>query len=169
MLKSYSSFCDIFIMYIIWNYFRDSFFFFQIHLPKPNPCCIVRSSHVNADKMEYMCFNQKGDFSTLNGSSLKLVDKFTYLDSSVLFTENYINKHLSKARTAIDRLSIIWKSDLSDKIKHNSFSAAVMSIILYGCTTWTLTKRLEKKLDGNCTRMLQTILNKSWKQPLTKL
>ncbi len=39
--------------------------------------------HVNTDKMEYMCFNRRGDISTLNGSSLKLVDKFTYLGSSV--------------------------------------------------------------------------------------
>ena len=39
-----------------------------------------------------------------------------------------------------------------------------MSILLYGCTTWTLTKRLEKKLDGNYTRMLRAILNKSWRQ-----
>ena len=39
-----------------------------------------------------------------------------------------------------------------------------MSILLYGCTTWTLTKRLEKKLDGNYTRILRAILNKSWRQ-----
>ena len=38
----------------------------------------------------------------------------------------------------------------------------------YGCTTWTLTKRLEKKLDGNYTRMLRAILNKSWRQHLTR-
>ena len=44
--------------------------------------------HVNAHKTEYMCFNQTGDISTLNGSSLKLVDKFTYLGSSVSSTEN---------------------------------------------------------------------------------
>ncbi len=31
--------------------------------------------HVNAHKMEYMCFNQTGDISILGGSSLKLVDK----------------------------------------------------------------------------------------------
>ena len=30
--------------------------------------------HVNADKMEYMCFNQRGDIFTQNGGSLKLVD-----------------------------------------------------------------------------------------------
>ena len=34
------------------------------------------SLHVNADKTECMCFNQTGDISTLNGNSLKLVDKF---------------------------------------------------------------------------------------------
>ena len=43
-----------------------------------------------------------------------------------------------------------------------------MSILLYGCTTWTLTKRLEKKLDGNYTRMLRAILNKSSRQHPTR-
>ena len=43
-----------------------------------------------------------------------------------------------------------------------------MSILLFGCTTWTLTKRLEKKLDGNYTRMLRAILNRSWRQHPTK-
>ena len=38
------------------------------------------------------------------------------------------------------------------------------SILLYGCTTWTLTRRLEKKLDSNYTRKLWAILNKSWRQ-----
>ena len=47
-------------------------------------------------------------------------------------------------------------------MKCSFFQAAVVSILLYGCTTWTLTKRLEKKLDGNYTRMLRAVLNKSW-------
>ena len=64
----------------------------------------------------------------------------------------------------IDRLSVIWKSDLTDKMKRSFFQAAVVSMLLYGCTTWTLTKRMEKKLDGNYTRMLRAILNKSWRQ-----
>ncbi len=37
--------------------------------------------HINAYKVSYMFFNQSGDISTLNSSSLKLVDKFTYLVS----------------------------------------------------------------------------------------
>ena len=48
------------------------------------------------------------------------------------------------------------------------FPAAVVSILMYGCTTWTLTKRMEKKLDGNYTRMLRAILNKSKRQQPTK-
>ena len=63
---------------------------------------------------------------------------------------------------------IIWKSDLTDKMKRSFFLAAVVSILLYGCTTWTLTKRLKKKLDGNYTRMLRAILKKSWWQHPTK-
>ena len=123
---------------------------------------------VNAHKTEYMCFNQTGNISTLNGSSLKLVDKFTYLGSSVSSTETYINTQLAKAWTAINRLSVIWKLDLTDKMKRSFFQAAVVSILLYGCTTLTLTKRMEKKLDGNYTRMLRAILNKSWRQHPTK-
>ena len=96
--------------------------------------------YVNADKTEYMCFNQRSDISTRNGCSLKLEDKFTYLRSSVSSTETDINTRLSK----------------------------VVSILLYGCTTWTLTKRIEKKLDSNYTRMPRTILNKYGRQHSSK-
>ena len=115
-----------------------------------------------------MCFNQKGDISTLDGTTLKLVDKFTYLGSSVSSTEKDINTRLTKAWTAIDRLLIIWKSNLTDKMKRSFFQAAVVSILLYGFTTWTLTKRLEKKLDGNYTRMLRAVLNRSWRRHPTR-
>ena len=125
--------------------------------------------HVNANKTEYMCYNQTGNIATLDGASLKLVDKFTYLGSSVSSTEKDIDTRLTKAWTAIDRLSIIWKSDLTDKMKRSFFQAVVVSILLYGCTTWTLTKRLERRLDGNYTRMLRAVLNKSWRQHPTRL
>ena len=115
-----------------------------------------------------MYFNQTGDISTLNGSSLKLVDKFTYLGSSVSSTETDINMRLAKAWTAIDRLSVIWKSDMTNKIKCSFFRAAVVLMVLYGYTTWTLTKPLEKMLDGSYTRMPRAILNKSWRQQPTK-
>ena len=70
--------------------------------------------------------------------------------------------------TAIDWLSVIWKSDLTDKMKRSFSQAAILSILLYGCTTWTLTKRMAKKLDGNYTRMLRANLNKSSRQRPSK-
>ena len=53
-------------------------------------------------------------------------------------------------------------------MKRNFFQATIVSMMLYGCTTWTLTKRMKKKLDGNYTIILPAILNKSWRQHPTK-
>ena len=92
-----------------------------------------------------------GDIPTLNGGPLNLVDKFTYLESSVSLTENDINTWLAKAWTTIDTLSVIWKS-----------------VLLHRWPMLTLTKRMKKKPDGNYTWMLRTVLKKSWRQHLTK-
>ena len=109
-----------------------------------------------------MCYNQTGDISTLDGTSLKLVDKFTYLGSSVSSTEKDIDILLMKAWAAIDRLSIIWKSDLTDKMKCSFFQAAVMSLLLYGCTTWTLARRqLHKNVASNVEQVLAATPHKT--------
>ena len=105
-----------------------------------------------------MYFNQRGEISTLKGGPLKLVNKFTYLGSTVSSIENNINTRLGKVWAAIDSLLVIWMLHLTDKIKRSFFQAAIVSILLNGCTTWTLTKPMKKKLDGNYTRILQ-ILN----------
>ena len=60
--------------------------------------------------------------------ALKLVDKFIYRGSSGSWIETDINTWLAKAWTAIDRLSVIWKSDLTDKMKRIFFQAVVVSI-----------------------------------------
>ena len=77
--------------------------------------------HVNADKTEYKCFNQRGDISTLKSGPLKLVDKFTYLWSNVSSTEKDINTWLAKAWTAVNRLLVI---NLTDKIKRSFFPSS---------------------------------------------
>ena len=145
---------------------------FELVSPCPFPTTITitpRASISMQTKPSTYSFNQKGGIFTLKDGPLKLVDKFIYLGSSISSTENDINMRLAKAWTAINRLSVIWKSNLANEIKRGFFfQAAVMLILLYGCTTWTLTKYIEKKLDGNYTRMLQAILNKSWRQHLIK-
>ena len=108
--------------------------------------------NVNANKTEYIYFNQIGDVSTQNGNSLKLVDQFTYLGDRVLSTDTDISRRLAKAWRAIDRLSFIWKSDLTDKMKRSFFQAAVASILLYEGSTpkissSTATYRPSRKLS----------------------
>ena len=106
-----------------------------------------------------MSFNRRGDISTLNGTTLKLVDKFTYLGSSVSSTENDINTRPAKAWTANDNLSVIWKSDLTDKIKR-SFSK--QRSCQYGHTTWTLTKHMGTK---TLTAITQECCEQFWYKP----
>ena len=59
--------------------------------------------HANVHKTEYMCYNLTGDIFTLNGGSLKLVDKFSYPGSCVSSTEADIDMRLTKVWTAINR------------------------------------------------------------------
>ena len=110
-------------------------------------------------------------YAKLNCLSLSSVVDFSNTEARAPTSAGrapFLPARWAKAWTAIDRLSIIWKSNLTDKMKRSFFQAAVVSILLYGCTTWMLTKRLEKKLNGNYTRMLRAILNKSWQQHPTR-
>ena len=140
--------------------------FSQIHLPKLNPSCIAWSRQ--QETLTSAWIRGTCILITLNDGSLKLVDKFRYHYNIVSSTESDVNTHLTRVFTAIDRRLIIWKSNLSDKLKRDFSQAATVSVLVYEYTTWTLAKRIENKLDGNCTRILRTILNKSWKQHLAK-
>ena len=79
--------------------------------------------HMNANKMEYMCFNQ-GTICILNGGSWKLMDKFTYLDSSISSTESNVN---ISQRCELPK--IIWKSNRFDKLGILSSSGCVNTIV----------------------------------------
>ena len=81
------------------HFFRDNFNGFWAFKARMNK---FPGPHVNAHKTEYMSFNQAGEISKLEVTSRKLVDKFTYLGSSVSSTEKDIDTWLTKAWTGID-------------------------------------------------------------------
>ena len=58
----------------------------------------------------------------------------------------------------------IWTSQLPKHLKLEIFRATVEPILLYGSETWTLSKKLEKRLDGTYTRLLMRAQNLSWKR-----
>ena len=85
-----------------------------------------------------------------------------YLGSNIVSTEKDVLIRISKAWSALDRLRTIWKSKLPEQIKKSFFRAVVESVLLYGSSALTLTKRLENKLNGTYIRMLRAILNIHW-------
>ena len=112
--------------------------------------------------------NIKCTIKTKSGNSIKSVESFIYLGSEINSTEKDFKIRIAKAWAALNKMNTVQKSNLSDKLKRAFFRATVESVLLYGATTWTLTKYLESKLDGTYTRMLRAILNISWREHPTK-
>ena len=109
-----------------------------------------------------MLLNYKGIVKSLNGNTLKQVENFRYLGSEISSTAKDLSSRIGKAWIALNTLYTIWKSIANLWLKMNFFRATVETVLLYRLVIWSLTKKLEKKLDGIYTRMLRAILNKSW-------
>ena len=125
--------------------------------------------HLNAKKTEYMLYNQPviDEIKTRNNVTLKAVDDFKYLGAWMSSSEKDIKVRKAQAWQACHKLKKIWTSELPRKTKIRLFQTTVESVLLYGSETWTLTKQLEKSIDGTYTRMLRTALNVRWQQHMT--
>ena len=71
------------------------------------------------------------------------------------------------AWSACNKLKLIWSSKLSRNLKIRLFKATVESVLLYNSETWTVSKTMQRRIDGCYTRMLRMALNVSWKDKLT--
>ena len=127
--------------------------------------------HLNVPKTEVMTFNQEEDkiIVARDGREIKVVFDFKYLGCYVDNSAQDIKVRKALAWSACHKMQKIWKSSLPKKIKIRLFTATVESILLYGCSTWTLTKAMEKSLDRTYTRMLGMALNVSWKEHMTNI
>ena len=124
--------------------------------------------HINESKTKFMSYNQpESELIALNGSKLEQVDDFLYLGSWINSVEKDIKVRIAKAWTAMRKMDTVWKSDLKKNIKIDFFRATVESVLLYGSNTWTLTKAMNKKLDGTYTRLLRAAQNVNWKYHIT--
>lgn len=125
--------------------------------------------NVNAKKTHLMAFNQDKEelIYAKSGQLISEVDNFKYLGGWLKSAENDINIRIALAWSSCHKLNKIWKSSLNRSIKVRLFVATVESVLLYNSETWTLTKQLEKRLNGTYTRMLRMALNISWQQHMT--
>ncbi|XP_071795689.1 uncharacterized protein [Asterias amurensis] len=116
--------------------------------------------HLIAKKTEYMVYNigDHAPLKTFGGSSLKEVDDFKYLGSRMQSTEK-----------ALHDMKKIWTSQQPKGLKMRFFHAAIKTILLYGCESWTLTKAMTKSINGCYTRMQRIAQNASWRDHSTNL
>ena len=126
--------------------------------------------HPNSDKTEFMSFNQVQDtvLKTVNNENIKKVDNFKYLGPWIDDTANDVKVRKALAWKSCNILNKIWKWSLCKSLKLRIFLTLVGSVVLYGSETWTLTKCLEKSIDGTYTRLLRPVFNVSWSDHLTK-
>ena len=86
-----------------------------------------------------------------------------------LLTETNINSRLAKTRTAIDRLSVIWKSDLTDKIKCSFFQTAVVWRKSLTAITQECCEQYKRNLGGSTQKSSSCTATYHISQKLSKL
>ena len=87
---------------------------------------------------------------TVKGQRLKVVDRFTYLGSTlsrVMQIDDEINSRIAKAAAAFGRLrSSVWdRSGIGLCTKLKVYRAVVLPTLLYACETWTVYQLHAKK------------------------
>ena len=130
---------------------------------------------LNAKKTKVMYFNvEKEDIETIDGKKIKqaIIEQsgeqdFKYLGSWINSKERDISVRKALAWEPLNTMKNVWKSNLADSIKLQLFRATAETVLLYGCTTWSLSKADEKSLDGTYHRMLRMVKHVSWKDKVT--
>ena len=107
----------------------------------------------------------------IDGEELEAVDDFTYLGSNIS-AENSVQKDISarinKARSSYCSLRNIWKSNIySLKTKLRLFHNNVISVLLYGCQSWRVSKDDMNKLDVFQTKCLRRTCNIFWRNKIS--
>ena len=120
---------------------------------------------VNADKTKYMVMsrdkNGRSNTIKIDNSSFERVEQFKYLGTTET-NQNSIqveNKNRLKSGNACYRLvqNILYSSLPSENIRININTNIILSVVLYGCETWSLTLREDRRLRVLENRALRKI------------
>ena len=124
-------------------------------------CKLMSSAYYEKENYLSACFLQDCALHSFNGKYSKLAEQFTYFGCNLSSIKSNVNIHIDKIWPAINSFTTTWTSDLSDKIKWESFQAIAVSVLLYDCTTWFFKKILEKKVHWNYIKILCSTFNRS--------
>ena len=104
---------------------------------------------------------------TVKGQRLQVVDKFTYVGSTlsrVVHIDDEINNRIAKASAAFGRLrGSIWdRSGIRLDTKLKVYRSVLLPTQLYACETWTVYQRHAKRLNHFHTSCLRKLLKIKW-------
>ena len=103
----------------------------------------------------------------LRGQRMKQVEEFAYL-GSVFTGDGKFAQDVERTRAGATRAfgtlkRRLWgRRDVSLKVKMKIFNAVVLPVLLYGASTWALTRTEELRLDAFEMRMLRNIIGVRW-------
>ena len=117
---------------------------------------------LNGNKCKTLRSNSKREENlTAGNSEVENLDTLTYLAANVTKDGGStadIKRRTALASASFRRLNNIWRvTDLSRKTKASLFKSLVLSLLLYGCETWKLTRGEEEKLEIFQTKCLRKI------------
>jgi hypothetical protein len=103
----------------------------------------------------------------VNGQRLNVVDRFTYLGSTLsrgVVMDDEVNVRIAKASATFGRLhSNVWnRRGISLPTKLKVYCAIVLPTLLYACETWTVYQRHARKLNHFHTTCLRRLLAIKW-------
>ena len=103
----------------------------------------------------------------MKGQRLQVVDKFTYLGSTlsrVMYIDGEVNARIAKASAAFGRLhGSVWdRSEIRLDTKLKVYKAVVLPTLLYACETRTVYQRHAKRLNHFHTSCLRKLLKIKW-------
>jgi len=107
------------------------------------------------------------EITAIDGSPLEVLQDFKHLGSMMSSTEADIKARKGMTWRAWNNIDQIWKSNLNRTLKIRLLISTLEAVLLYGCETWSLSKKQEQELDGCYTRMLRKALSISWREHVT--
>ena len=122
---------------------------------------------INTTKTESLRINAKNNTAfQIQEEDIKDVESFTYLGATLTTSggaSEDMKIRIGKARKAYYRFQKVWRSGVyRRKHKMRIFQANVISVLLYGCTTWKMTESDEHCLDTFVHTCLRRILKIFW-------
>ena len=107
---------------------------------------------------------------TANGQRLNVVNRFTYLGSTLSqnVIDDEVNTRIAKASVAFGRLHTkVWnRRGISQQTKLKVYRATVLPMLLYACETWIVYQRHTRKLNHFHTTSLRRLLNIKWQDKI---